>query len=125
MGEQNGGKTVSELIGDDANIEWEKMKGTVTGTIKYISDYGDVYDAGQRDGHFFPVKFAGRYFGKSITVGSQNGQGGKIINPTAEDPFLIIRVENVTVDDKISAILTDTKEEIFELDFSKATLAED
>lgn len=124
MGEQNGGKTVSELIGEDASVEWEKMKGTVTGTIKYISDY-DVYDPGQQDGHFFPIKFFPSYFEKSITVGSQNGQNGKIITPTASDPYLIIRVENVTVDDKISAILTDTKEEIFELDFSKATLAED
>ena len=51
--------------------------------------------------------------------------GKEEIEPTADDPYLIIRVENVTVDDKISAILTDTKEEIFELDFSKATLAED
>ena len=125
MGEQNGGKTVGELIGEDAKIEWEKMKGTVTGTIKNISDYGEPYEEGQRNGHFFPIKFAGRYYGKNVTVGSQNGQGGKQIKPTADDPYLIIRVENVTIDNKISAILTDTKEEIFELDFSKAILAED
>lgn len=123
MGEKNGGKTVSELIGKDADIEWKKMKGTVIGTIKKISNYGEPYEEGQRDGHFFPVKFAGRYFNKNVTVGSQNGEGGKQITPTASDPYLIIRVENVTVDKKISAILTDTKEEIFELDFSKATLA--
>ena len=122
MGDQNGGKTVGELIGEDADIEWNKMKGTVTGTIKHISNYGQPYDENQKDGHFFPIKFFPSYFEKSITIGSQN-EGGKPITPTADDPYLIIRVENVTVDNKISAILTDTKEEVFELDFSKAKLA--
>ena len=51
-------------------------------------------------------------------MGSQNGQGGKTITPTSKDPYLIIRIENVTVEDKISAIVEKTKEEVFELDFS-------
>ena len=35
---------------------------------------------------------------------------------------MIIRTENVTVDNKISGIIKGTKEEVFELDFSKLTL---
>ena len=54
-------------------------------------------------------------------MGSQNGVGGKDITPSADDPYLVIRVENVTVDHKISAKLQSTGEEIFELDFSDAT----
>lgn len=123
MGATNGNKTVSELIDQNVSIGWAGTKGTVTGTIKKIESYGSPYEGGQDSGHFFPVKFSDKYLDKDITVGSQNGEGGKEIRPTNSDPYLVIRVENVTVDSKISAILKSTKEEIFELDFSKATLA--
>lgn len=76
---------------------------------------------GQQSGHFFPIKFADKYFNQVITIGSQNGEGGKNITPKSDDPYLVIRLENVTVNNKISAIVKDTQEEIFELDFSSVT----
>lgn len=118
LGEKNGSKTVSDLIDSDVYVVWNGTKGTPKGTVKYIENYGSPYDGDQVQGHFFPVKFSEEYLGKEILVG---GPGGKIITPTEADPYLIIRLENVTVQDKISAVVQDTGEEIFELDFSKVT----
>lgn len=86
-----------------------------------MANFGDQYEGDQKSGHFFPIKFADKYLDQAIIVGSQNGQGGKTITPTSDDPFLIIRIENVTVENKISAIVEKTKEEVFELDFSSVT----
>ncbi len=102
-------------------IAWTGLVGKPQGTIKYVTDYS-VYPDGERTGHFFPVAFKPEYYGQDVTVGGQNGVGGKDIKPTAEDPYLIIRVENVTVESKISAVVKATQEEIFTLDFSGATL---
>lgn len=109
------------MIDNSTSITWSGTKGTVTGSVKYIENYGSPYDVGQQSGHFFPIKFANKYLNKVITVGSQNGEGGKDITPTSTDPYLIIRLENVTVGNKISAIVQETKEEVFELDFSSVT----
>lgn len=103
-------------------ISWTGLVGKPQGTIKYVADYS-VYPGGEQTGHYFPIAFDPEYYGKEILVGSQNGAGGKTIKPTAEDPYLIIRVENVTVENKISAVVKNAQEEIFTLDFSGATLA--
>lgn len=118
LGAQNGNKTVSDLIDSDVYVVWNGTKGIPKGTVKYIANYGSPYEGDQASGHFFPIKINEKYFGKDILVG---GPGGKLIKPTESDPYLIIRLENVTVQDKISAVVQDTKEEIFELDFSKVT----
>ena len=118
LGAQNGNKTVSDLIDSDVYVVWNGTKGTPKGTVKYIENYGSPYAGEQVSGHFFPVQINEKYFGKDILVG---GPGGKTIKPTESDPYLIIRLENVTVQDKISAVVQDTGEEIFELDFSKVT----
>ena len=118
MGITNGNKQVSDLISSDVSINWKGTKGTPTGTVKYIENYGKPYEGDDVSGHFFPIKFERKYYDKEIQVG---GEGGKVIIPTEDDPYLIIRVENVTVADKISAALKETGEEIFELDFSSIT----
>lgn len=105
-------------------IAWNGLYGKPQGTVKYVADYGTPYTEDQKSGHFFPVQFKAEYYDKDIVVGSQNGEGGKTIKPTAMDPYLIIRVENVTVDKRISAIVSETQEKIFELDFSGVTLQE-
>lgn len=105
-------------------IAWNGLDGKPQGTVKYIADYGAPYTEDEKSGHFFPIAFKPEYYDKDIVVGSQNGEGGKTIKPTAEDPYLIIRVENVTVDKKISAIVSETQEKVFELDFSGVTLQE-
>lgn len=119
MGKANGNKRVSDLIDSDVSISWDGTTGTPTGTVKYIGNYGKPYEGDQVSGHFFPIKFERKYFDKEIQVG---GDGGKAITPTEDDPYLIIRLENVTVDDKISAVVKDgTQEEIFELNFGTIT----
>lgn len=124
LGETNGNKVVRDLLGDDVSIAWTGTKGAPTGTVKYIDNYGAPYMGDQVSGHFFPIKFKDEYLGKEILVGSQNGEGGKVVKPTRSDPYLVIRIENVTVADKISAIIQETGEEVFELDFSGVTLQE-
>lgn len=105
-------------------IAWTGLDGKPQGTVKYVADYGQPYTEDQQNGHFFPIAFRPEYYDKDILVGSQNGEGGKTIRPTAKDPYLIIRVENVTVDKKISAIVSETQEKVFELDFTDTTLQE-
>lgn len=105
-------------------IAWTGLVGKPQGTVKYVADYGQPYTEDEKSGHFFPVQFKPEYYDKDIIVGSQNGEGGKTIKPTAKDPYLIIRVENVTVDKKISAIVSETQEKVFELDFTDTTLQE-
>ena len=119
MGEVNGSKKVSDLIKSDVSIDWKGTTGTPTGTVKYIENYGKPYEDNQVSGHFFPIRFERTYYDKQIQVG---GDGGKTITPTEDDPYLIIRLENVTVDDTISAVMKDgSQKTIFELNFSKIT----
>ncbi len=105
-------------------IAWNGLDGKPQGTVKYIADYGQPYTEDQKSGHFFPIAFMPEYYDKEIIIGSQNGEGGKKIKPTTNDPYLIIRVENVTVDKKISSIVSETQEKVFELDFADTTLQE-
>lgn len=116
LGKENGNKKVSDLISNDVSISWEGTSGTPTGTVKYISNYGKPYEGEQVSGHFFPTKFERKYFDKEIQVG---GEGGKTIIPTEDDPYLIIRIENVTVENKISAVVKDDATKIFELNFGE------
>lgn len=118
MGKANGNKRVSDLISNDVQISWEGTTGTPTGTVKYVASYGKPYEEGQDFGHFFPIKFERKYFDKEIQVG---GAGGKTITPTEDDPYLIIRIENVTVDKTISAVVKDDGPEIFKLNFGSIT----
>lgn len=110
------------MIEPGTKIVWNGLSGTPQGTVKYVDNFGTQYEEEQKSGHFFPIKFDEKYYDKGIRVGGQNGVGGKIITPGEDDPYLIIRVENVTVDDKITAIVEQTKEEVFTLDFSKVKL---
>lgn len=105
-------------------IAWNGLDGKPQGTVKYVADYGTPYTEEQKSGHFFPIAFKPEYYDKNIIVGSQNGEGGKTIRPSTEDPYLIIRIENVTVGKKISAIVSETQEKVFELDFTNTTLQE-
>lgn len=66
------------------------------------------------------MKFDDQYYNKPVTVvGSKNGE--KQITPTSEDPYLIIRIENLE-DNKVTAKGTARQADIFTLDFTNATL---
>lgn len=111
------------MIGNDVKISKD---GVVTGTVKYLSDVPD-YDDGQKEGHYFPIKFDENNYDKPLHVGGKVvGDGfsaGKEITPSEKDPYLVIRVENCTDENKVTVYDSGTKEELFTLDFNQTTLA--
>lgn len=117
------GITVSKMIADNVKVSAE---GAVTGTINYLSGVPQ-FDPENSDGHFFPVKFPEKNY-KKLHVGGDvvDGQfiAGKEITPSAEDPYLVIRTENCTVDHSVSVYDYATKEKLFTLNFSGANLQE-
>lgn len=120
MGSKNGNILVSALIDPGVSIKWTGTKGAVSGTIKKDPDGLDaIYGEGGSSGHFFPVKFDEKYYNKPIKLtGSKNGN--KTIAPSSDDPYLIIRLENLS-GNTATATVDGTDEEVFELDFSGAT----
>ena len=116
------GITVSKMIADNVKVSAE---GAVTGTINYLSGV-PKYDEWQNDGHFFPMKFPEKNY-KLLHVGGEAGDdsftAGKDFTPNAEDPYLVVRVENLT-DKKVSIFDATSKNELFKLDFNGATLQE-
>lgn len=119
MGEANKNIKVGDLV-DGISIKWQGTKGEVNGTIKSDpSGMEKLYGPSDATGHFFPVQFNAQYYNNPVKLtGSSNGE--KTITPSADDPYLIIRLENLEAD-KATAKVDGTEEEIFELDFSKAT----
>lgn len=116
------GITVSKMIGDDIKVSKE---GAVAGTINYLSDV-PVYEGEQKKGHYFPTKFPKENY-KPLHVGGEvfgdDFTAGKNFEPSEEDPYLVIRVENLT-DKKVSVFDAESKNELFKLDFNGATLQE-
>lgn len=123
LGSKNGNKTVSDMIEKDVAISWTGTDGAAVGTVKKNDDFSDLYGDQQKSGHFFPFKFDEKYYGKLLTLSGAEA-GDKDATPTAEDPYLIIRLENLkeellTVSEKAS------KKVLFTVDFSGVTLAEE
>ena len=110
------------MIGNDVKVS---KSGEVTGTIKYLSNVTQ-YDVGQQEGHYFPTMFDKKNYDKTLHVGGKvvDGQfvAGKEITPSEKDPYLVIRVENCTDGKQITVYDNETKDELFTLDFNKATL---
>lgn len=110
------------MLGDDIKVTKD---GTVTGTIKYLKNMPE-YDLSQKDGHFFPLQFLEKNF-KELHIGGEVTESGfsagKDFTPSIEDPFLVIRIENL-VGNKVSVFDQSSKETLFSLDFNGATLQE-
>lgn len=115
-----GDMTVSKMIGDNVEID---SVGNVTGTIHYVTDVPQ-YAGEQANGHFFPIEFQNGFYGKKLHVGGEVSadafEGGKVITPSHDDPYLVIRVENL-INDEISIFDEETKDELLKLNFSDAT----
>lgn len=110
-----GGKTVSDLIGDNIAISWVGEKGYVTGDVKEVSNWKEFSNVpDEQTGNFFPVTLAVCYSGVPITV-QKNGEAPK----TLVDRNWIIRVPNKTTVVTFSV----NGKAILVLDFSGATLA--
>lgn len=107
-----GGKNVSNLIGPDVSIKWSGVNGLVSGTIKYIGDYSELYGESEKSGNFFPTLLTAK--GREL----KTTNGTKIKTQTfPDDGLLVSRIAQksdkltIDVDGKIIAIL----------DFSGAT----
>lgn len=122
MGAKNGNLTVSTLIDEGVTITWKGTNGTVSGTVKNNPTGIDaIFHGDQATGHYFPIKFKEEYLSKELTLtGSKDGE--KTLTPSVEDPYLIVRLENLSAN-KLTAKVKATQEEVFTLDFSSATLA--
>ncbi len=81
-----------------------------------------LYEESEQTGHFFPVQFKADYYGKDVELSGRTG-GNKTIKPSAEDPYLIQRLENLSAN-KLTATVKATQEEVFELNFTGATREE-
>lgn len=117
------GITVSQMIAGDIKVSKD---GAVTGTINYLSDVPG-YDGEEQKGHFFPVKFPAQNYKRLHVGGAVSGEGftaGKDFTPSVEDPYLVIRVENCTDGQKVSVFDAESRDKLFTLDFSGATLKE-
>ncbi len=119
LGEANKNHTVEEMIGEDAKIKWNGTKGAVTGTVKKNENFEDLYGEDGKSGHFFPFEFGEEHYGQQITLSGAT-KGDKDITPSEKDPYLIIRLENLT-DKKLTAKNKKTSEVIFDLDFTGVT----
>ena len=78
---------MSDLIGDNVNIEWDGVNGAVTGDIKYIADYSSLFGAKEKAGAFFPFSLGEAYNEKEITVQRKGGTA-----KTAVDTEWIVRL---------------------------------
>lgn len=106
------GKKVSDLIGEDVAVAWDGLDGTVTGSLKHVTEwtqFSGVKD--EQEGHYFPLSLDKRYAGKAITCTGSTTR-------TAVDTEWVLRVDKC----KKFAFACDG-EVILTLDFSKAALA--
>ena len=123
MGAKNGSLTVSTLIDEGATITWKGTKGTASGTAKKDPEGMDkLYSGAEAKGHFFPVQFKSEYYSKEIELSGRTG-GNRTITPSADDPYLIQRLENLSAGNKLTAKVKATQEEVFEIDFSSVVKA--
>lgn len=110
---------VSDMIGSNAKVD---SKGAVTGSINFLSASNDV----PKEGHWFPTEISKKYYGQTLHAGGRlvgdDFVAGSDFEPTAEDPYLNVRVESCTDGNKISVYDTKEKTELFTVDFNKATL---
>ena len=113
--QQFGQKPASELIGEDVTVQWTGIDGKVTGTIKHVDDYSELYGEEEKAGNFFPLELTTT----GTELKSKNGEKEKT-QPFPDDSLLVARIAQKT--DKLE-IEVDGKK-IANLDFSGATLAQ-
>lgn len=112
--QEMGNKTVADLIGEDVSIEWNGIDGSVTGNIKYVSDYSELFGKQEKTGSFFPFVLDDSYKGKEITVQREGGSA-----KTAIDTEWILRLTDA---DKTEYNISCDDTQIAHLDFADATI---
>lgn len=110
---------VSDMIKTDVKVS---QSGKVTGTIKNLSQGVDV----PKEGHYFPIQLDKQYYDTELHAGGKVVDGafaaGMDFTPNESDPYLNTRVESCTDGQKISIYDKNSQEELFSIDFTKATL---
>ena len=99
--------------------------GKVSGTVNYLSNVSG-YEGDAKSGHYFPMVFTEENYKELHVGGKVNGEGftaGKDFTPSERDPYLVVRIENCTDENKVSVYNKSSREELFVLDFSGTTLA--
>lgn len=110
-----GDKTIPDLIDADVSISWSGTDGAVTGNIKHVDDYSELFGESEKEGYFFPFVLDDSFKGKPITVQRKGGE-----KKTAKDTEWILRLtDNTATEYDISS----GKTKIAHLTFSGATLA--
>ena len=108
-----GAKQVSDLIGDNISIKWDGVKGKVTGDIKYVEDYSDLFGEDDKAGNFFPVL---------LTVPGEEIKttNGDVVRTNAypDDNQLVAKIRQKTDHLKIEV----DNREVADLDFSGAEM---
>ena len=119
------GFTVDDMLGNDVKVS---DNGEVTGTIKRLTGVTAYEQEEQQEGHYFPTMFDEKNY-KPLHVGGKPSDSGftagKDFEPSKADPYLVIRVENCTDEQKVTVYDQESKAEVFTLDFRGATLAEE
>ena len=110
------GKTAEDLIGEDAEIAWNGVTGSVTGTLKHITGWTQ-FSPKESDGHFFPISLNKKYMGKTLKVSGKEPKTVTVEGDTELD--WVLRVD----DTKVFTFECDG-ETILALDFNGATLQE-
>ena len=113
------------MVADNVRVS---ESGDVTGDIYHLTGMTDYQEVDQQSGHYFPTQIDSKFYGTELHVGGKpNGEeftAGADFTPSEKDPYLIIRVENCTDDDKVTVYNKATKAELFTLNFKTATLAQ-
>ena len=111
------------MISDNIRVS---KGGDVTGDIYYLSGMSS-YPKEEQSGHYFPMQFDSKLYNTELHVGGKPSEegftAGKNFTPTEVDPYLIIRVENCTDENKVTVYNETTKDELFTLNFGPSTLA--
>ena len=111
------------MVADNVRVS---ESGDVTGDIYYLSGMSSYLDSEQQSGHYFPMQFDPKLYGTQLHVGGKPTEtgftAGSDFTPNEADPYLIIRVENCTDDDKVTVYNKETRDELFTLNFKTAML---
>ena len=112
-----GNMKVSDIMGDDVKINWDGVKGSVTGTFPKVEKWEEL-PKDPKEGHFFAMKINEKYKGKKFTYYRDGEQVSTAESASEDEMFWVLRIDEA----KTFKFVSGDDEVIAELDFSEATL---
>lgn len=118
-----GSKLVSEIMGENVQVQWDGVNGTVTGNIHNLKEpWEDLPGSGTKTGHFFVFTVDQKYKGKPFTY-KRNGQiKGYAAEAGDDEMFWVLRLDGHK--DEPHQFETEDNKVIAKFDFSGVTLDE-